>query len=63
MWEVLTVHEHVKYITETRVVWFGDRKITINSNRPILPPKERERRKREAEQCLYDVFSRFAKAQ
>ena len=57
------MQEHVNYKTETRVVCFGDRKITVNSRKPILPPKERERRKREAEQSLYDVFSKFAKAQ
>ena len=57
------MQEHVIYRTETRVVCFGDRKITVNSRKPILPAKERERRKREAEQCLYDVFSKFAKAQ
>ncbi|MCL2056649.1 MAG: hypothetical protein FWH02_05455 [Oscillospiraceae bacterium] len=50
----------VKYQTETRVVSFGDRQIRINSHTPILPPKERERRKREAEQRLFDVFSKYA---
>ena len=50
----------VKYQTETRVVSFGDRQIRINSHTPILTPKERERRKREAEQRLFDVFSKYA---
>ena len=51
---------HVKYQTETRVVPFGDRTIRINSHTPILSPKERERRKQEAEQRLFDVFSKYA---
>jgi hypothetical protein len=50
----------LNYTTETRVINFRDKKIRINSHTPVLPPKERERRKREAEQRLFDVFSKYA---
>ena len=49
-----------RYHTETRIVPFGERTIKINNNTPILSPKERERRRREIEQRLYDVFSKYA---
>ena len=38
----------------------GERTITIKNLTPILPPKEREQRKREVEQKLFDVFSKYA---
>ena len=38
----------------------GERTITIKNLTPILPPTEREKRKREVEQKLFDVFSKYA---
>ena len=49
-----------KYHSETKTVPFGDgRTITIRNNTPVLNPKERERRKRDIEQRLYSVFSKY----
>ncbi len=50
----------VKYQSEVRIVPFGDRTIRIENLTPILPPKERERRRREVEQSLFNVFSKYA---
>ena len=49
-----------KYQSEVTTVVMGERTITIKNLTPILPPKEREKRKREVEQKLYDVFSKYA---
>jgi len=50
----------VKYQSEIKTVPFGDKTITIENLTPILPPKERERRRREIEKRLFDVFSKYA---
>jgi hypothetical protein len=50
----------VKYQSEVRMVPFGAGTIRIENLTPILPPKERERRRREAEKRLFDVFSKYA---
>jgi len=52
--------EAVKYHVETSVVPFGDGTITITNRTPILPPEEQEKRRREIEQRLYDVLSKYA---
>jgi hypothetical protein len=62
-WEVLIMLAQVNYKTETKVVPFGDRTIRIVNHTPILPPKEKERRKKEIEQRLFDVFSKYADTQ
>ena len=49
-----------KYQSEVKIVVMGERTITIKNLTPILPPKEREKRKREVEQKLFDVFSKYA---
>lgn len=49
-----------KYQSEVTTVVMGERTITIQNLTPILPPKEREQRKREVEQKLFDVFSKYA---
>jgi hypothetical protein len=49
----------VRYQTETTTAMLGGRPITITDNTPILSPKERERRRKEVEQRLYDVFSKY----
>jgi len=50
----------IKYNSETKTVPLGDGKtITITNNTPILTAKEREKRKKEIEQRLYNVFSKY----
>lgn len=49
-----------KYRSEVKTAVLGDRTITIKNLTPILPPQEREKRKREVEQRLFDVFSKYA---
>ena len=49
-----------KYQSEVKTVVMGERTITIKNLTPILPPKEREQRKREVEQKLFGVFSKYA---
>ena len=50
----------VKYQSEVKTAVVGERTITIKNLTPVLPPREREKRKREIEQRLYDVFSKYA---
>ena len=50
-----------KYQSEVTTVVMGERTITIKNLTPILPPTEREKRKREVEQKLFDVFSKYAR--
>lgn len=50
----------VNYDSEVKTAAFGERTITIKNLTPVLPPKERETRKREIEQRLFDVFSKYA---
>ena len=49
-----------KYQSEVKTVVMGERTITIKNLTPILPPKEREQRKRKVEQKLFGVFSKYA---
>ena len=48
-----------KYHSEIKTVTLGGKLITFESLTPILPPKERVRRKREIEKQLFDVFSKY----
>ena len=50
----------VKYRTEETTIPFQGKTITVRNHTPILPPKERERRKRDIEKRLFDVFSKYA---
>jgi len=50
----------IKYHSETVTVPMGDRIFTIENLTPILSPKERERRKKEIEQRLFNVFKKYA---
>jgi hypothetical protein len=49
----------VQYHSEIKTVPFGDRTITLENLTPILSPKEREKRRKEIEKRLYDVFSKY----
>ena len=48
-----------KYHSEVKTVSLGGKLITFESLTPVLPPKERARRKREIEKQLFDVFSKY----
>ncbi len=50
----------VKYQSEVKTALVGERTITIKNLTPVLPPREREKRKQEIEQRLFDVFSKYA---
>jgi len=49
----------VKYESEIKTISFGSGTIRIENLTPILSEKERERRKKEIEHQLYDVFSKY----
>ena len=51
--------QSVTYQRETRTVPFRGKTIVLESLTPVLSPKEKERRKKEIERCLYDVFSKY----
>ena len=58
--EDIVYENGIKYSREIKTVPFGGKvkTITVINLTPILTPKERERRKKEIEQRLYDVFSK-----
>jgi len=49
----------VEYRSELKTVPFNGRYISVENITPVLAPKERERRKKEIEQRLYDVFNKY----
>ena len=53
------MHTQTRYEREVKTVPFGNGTIIIENLTPVLSPKERERRKREVETCLFDVFSKY----
>jgi len=59
--EELNMQAAVKYHSEIKTVPFGGKTINYESLTPILSPKERERRKKEVEKRLFDVFIKYAK--
>ena len=50
----------IRFESEVKTVPFGGGTIRIENLTPILPPKDREKRKREVESRLYDVFIKYA---
>lgn len=50
----------IGYHKETKTVPFQGRAIVVENLTPILSPEQREKRKREIEQQLYEVFSKYA---
>ena len=50
-----------KYTVESKVVPFGRGTIVIENHTPILTEKERGKRKKEIESCLYHVFNKYDK--
>ncbi len=51
--------QSVTYQRETRTVPFQGRTIVLEILTPVLSSKEKERRKKEIERCLYDVLSKY----
>lgn len=49
----------VTYEREKKSVAFQGKIIVLESLTPVLPPKEKEQRKKEIERCLYEVFSKY----
>ena len=49
----------VKFESEVKIVPFGNGKIRVENLTPVLSPKDREKRKREIEIRLFDVFSKY----
>ena len=49
----------IKYESEIKTVPFCGGTIRVENLAPVLPPKERERRKREIETRLFDVFIKY----
>jgi oligoendopeptidase F len=54
-----TTHYHYHSETKTVPVGGDGQTITIINNTPVLNQKERELRKKEIEQRLYNVFSKY----
>ena len=50
----------VKYESEIKTAVLGDRTITVKNVTPIYPPQERDKRNREIERRLFDVFVKYA---
>ena len=50
----------VKFHTEVKTIPLGGKMITLKNHTPILSPKEREKRKKEIEKRLFDVFVKYA---
>lgn len=50
----------ISYHKETTTAQFQGKMITLENLTPILSPKVRDKRKREIEGCLYQVFSKYA---
>ena len=49
----------VKYESEVKTVPFSGGTIRIENLTPILSQKDREKRRREIEICLFNVFSKY----
>ena len=50
----------VRYESEIKTVPFGNGTITIENLTPVLSQTDREKRKREIETRLFNVFSKYA---
>ena len=49
----------VTYERETKSVAFQGKIIVLESLTPVLSPEEKKKRKREIENNLYDIFSKY----
>jgi hypothetical protein len=50
----------IRFESEVKTVPFGGGTIRLENLTPILPQKDREKRRREVESRLYEVFSKYA---
>lgn len=48
--------QSVTYQSETKTVPFQGKNIVLESLTPVLSPKEKEKRKKDIERCLYEVM-------
>jgi hypothetical protein len=51
---------HTGFESEVKTVSFGGGTIRVENLTPILSRKDREKRRREVENRLYEVFSKYA---
>ena len=49
----------IRFESEVKTVPFGDGMIRVENLTPILSQKDRDRRKREIETRLFEVFSKY----
>ena len=54
--------QSITYQSETKTVPFQGKSIVLENLTPVLSPKEKEKRKKEIERCLYEVFSKYKRA-
>ena len=50
----------VGYHKEVKTMSFQGKSITVENLTPMLSPRARDKRKREIESCLYEVFVKYA---
>lgn len=50
----------VKYESEVKSAVLGDRTITVKNLTPVFPPQEQDKRNREIERRLFEVFLKYA---
>ena len=50
----------LEYHSEIKTIPFCGKTMTVENLTPVLTQKQREQRKREIEQRLYNVFSKYA---
>ena len=50
----------ISYHKEVKTASFQGRTITLENLTPILSPKAQDKRKREIESCLFEVFIKYA---
>ena len=49
-----------KYVREIKTAVLGDRTITVKNLTPVCSPQEQDKRNREIERRLFDVFRKYA---
>jgi len=52
----------VTYQSDKQSVYFQGKLIVLENLTPVLSPKEKEKRKKDIERCLYEVFSKYRRA-
>ena len=50
----------VKYESEVKSAVLGDRTITVKNLTPVFSPQEQDKRNREIERRLFEVFRKYA---